>query len=157
MNRDVSSPRAILDLAILGLASEGAQTATGLIVAIQRIGGRRFQPTGDVIAWRIAALAEAGLLIGAALGAGEPLWRASAAGQAEVKRLLLLRTGAPGDALAAVCACLKICFLGLLDPEARGAVLDDLLAAHRLALREAERWHAPAAPLAAASSSAICA
>ncbi len=137
MSWDTLAPREMLDLAILGVAGENARSATALIRAVQQIGGRRFEPTGDVIAGRIAALAERGLLSTAAVRADEPLWQPSAAGRAEVQRLLMVRTGAPGDALAAVCACLKICFLGMLDPDARGAVLDDLLAAHRRALQEA--------------------
>ena len=138
MSRGASAAREVLDLAILGIAGERTRSAADLIAAVRRIGGRRFQPTGDVIAGRIAALVEAGLLTSPTPLAGEPLWQPSAAGRVEVQRLLMARTGAPGDALAAVCAGLKICFLGLLDPEARGAVLDDLLAAHRRALDEAE-------------------
>jgi hypothetical protein len=42
------------------------------------------------------------------------------------------------DALAAICACLKICFLDLLEPAARDAVVDDLMAEHRRALHEAQ-------------------
>jgi hypothetical protein len=40
--------------------------------------------------------------------------------------------------LAAVCACLKICFLDMLEPGARDAVIDDLMAAHRRALQDAQ-------------------
>jgi hypothetical protein len=49
----------------------------------------------------------------------------------------MLSSGSPGEALAAVCARLKICFAGMLDPEARGAMLDDLLGAHRRELARA--------------------
>lgn len=44
----------------------------------------------------------------------------------------------PEHALAAVCACLKIRFLEMLEPEARDAVLVDLMAAHRRALSQAQ-------------------
>jgi hypothetical protein len=132
-----SAARLVLDLAILGMVGERARSTSALIAAARRVGGGRFQPTGDVIEGRIAALVETGLLV-AGVPSGEPLWQLSAAGRAQIQRLLMSRAGAPGDALAEVCAGLKICFLGLLDPEARGAVLDDLLAAHRRALREAE-------------------
>lgn len=40
-------------------------------------------------------------------------------------------------ALAAICTCLEICFLAVLDPVARDAVMDDLMVAHRHALHEA--------------------
>ena len=49
-----------------------------------------------------------------------------------------MRSGPPVDALAALCASLKICFLEMLDGAARQAVLDDLVAAHRSALSNAE-------------------
>ena len=59
---DFLSPRDVLDLAVLGVASERARTAAEVISVVKRVGGARFQPTTDVIAGRIAALAEAGLL-----------------------------------------------------------------------------------------------
>jgi len=49
----------------------------------------------------------------------------------------MLPSGSPGEALAAVCVRLKICFMDMLDPEARGAMLDDLLGAHRRELAQA--------------------
>jgi hypothetical protein len=51
-----------------------------------------------------------------------------------------LRTpsGPPVYALAAACACLKLCFLELLQPDVREAVIEDLLAAHRHALGQAQ-------------------
>jgi hypothetical protein len=48
------------------------------------------------------------------------------------------QSGSPVEALAAVCACLKICFLDMLEPAARDAVIDDLMAAYRRALHEAQ-------------------
>ena len=132
-----SSPRNIVDLAVLGVASERARSQRELLAAVRHIGGGRFQPTAEVVGWRIAALAEAGLLVAADDGT-ETRWRPSRAGQAQIQRLLLMRSGPPVDALAAVCACLKICFLEMLDGAARRAVLDDLLAAHRSALSDAE-------------------
>ena len=47
-------------------------------------------------------------------------------------------SGPPVHALAAACACLKLCFLELLQPDAREAVIEDLLAAHRHALDDAQ-------------------
>ena len=44
----------------------------------------------------------------------------------------------PADALAALCVRLKICFLEMIEPEARGAVMIDLIAAHRRALGQAQ-------------------
>jgi Putative AphA-like transcriptional regulator len=109
-----------------------------MISVVKRVGGARFQPTTDVIAGRIAALAAAGLLTSAPDGSGEIQWRPSASGRAHVQRLLMTQSAPPADALAAVCACLKICFLDILDPDARGAVMVDLMAAHRRALDEAQ-------------------
>ena len=86
---DFLSPRNVLDLAVLGVASERARTAAEVISVVKRVSGARFQPTADVIAGRIAALAEAGLLTSTpeavpACAAGEIRWRPSARGRAHV-------------------------------------------------------------------------
>ena len=134
---ELRSPRAVLDLAVLGVVSERARTTTEVIAVVKHIGGTRFQPTADVIAGRIAGLAEAGLLVPAAGAGADARWRPSAAGRAHVERLLMIPGGSPGSALATVCACLKICFLDLLEPAERDAVIGDLRAGHRRALHEA--------------------
>jgi Putative AphA-like transcriptional regulator len=133
------SPSDVLDLAVLGVTSERARTASEVVAAVRRLGAARFQPITDVIVGRLAALAEAGLLLPARSGSsGEVAWHPSAAGQAQVERLLLRPSSSPAHALAAVCACLKLCFLELLQPAARDAVIEDLKAAHRRALDEAQ-------------------
>lgn len=139
MNGDESvSPSNVLDLAVLGVAGALARTTAQLVAGVKQIAGARFQPTTDVIAGRIAALSDRGLLTPTPTGPmGDPLWQPSAAGRAHMHRLLLMHGGSPVDALAAVCARLKICFLEMLDPEARGRVVDDLVVAHRRALNEA--------------------
>jgi hypothetical protein len=48
-----------------------------------------------------------------------------------------MRNGSPGEALAGLCACLKICCLDMLDAEARGVIIDDLLRTHRRELNQA--------------------
>ena len=53
------SPSQVLDLAVLGVASERARSARELLAAVRHIGGGRFQPTAEVGGGRIAALAEA--------------------------------------------------------------------------------------------------
>ena len=133
---DLLSPSNVLDLAVLGVASERARTTAEVIAVVRRLGGTRFHPTADVIASRIAALVEAGLLAPGP-AAGGP-WRPSAAGRAHIQRLLLMPSGAPVDALATICARLKVCFLELLEPAARDAVVDDLMAGHRRALHQAQ-------------------
>jgi Putative AphA-like transcriptional regulator len=116
-------------LAVLGVTEEHARTATEVIAVVKRLGGARFQPTAEVIAGRIAALFEEGLLRPAPEDQpGEIRWQPSAAGQAHVQRLLMMPSGSPVATLAAVCACLNICFLEILDPVARDAVMDDLMA-----------------------------
>jgi hypothetical protein len=136
---DLVCPRTVLDLAVLGVTSTRALTAAEVIAVVKRIGGTRFQPTTEVIGGRIAALAAAGLLLRArGDGAGEVRWQPTAAGRAHVQRLLMALGGSPVSALAAVCACLRICFLELLEGDARGAVLADLIAGHRRALDLAE-------------------
>lgn len=140
---DFLSPSNVLDLAVLGVTSERARTAAEIIAVVKRVGGARFQPTADVIAGRIAALAEAGLLTSTpdaapARAAGEIRWLPSASGRAHVQRLLMTQSASPADTLAAVCACLKICFLEMLEPDARDAVIVDLMAAHRRALDQAQ-------------------
>ena len=62
---DVSAfltPNDVLDLAVLGVTGERARTAQEIVAVVKRVGGPRFQPTGEVIADRVAALAEAGLV-----------------------------------------------------------------------------------------------
>jgi DNA-binding PadR family transcriptional regulator len=135
----VLSPSNLLDLAVLGILSERPRSATEVIALIKRLGGARFQPTSDVIAGRMGAMVEAGLLTSRSDDvAGEVRWQPAPSGRAHVQRLLMSPSAAPVNALAAVCACLKICFLELLEPDARDAVLDDLLAAHRRALLQAQ-------------------
>jgi hypothetical protein len=135
----VLSPSEVLDLAVLGVTKEQARTAAEVVAAVKHIGAARFQPITDVIVGRLLALAEAGLLISARSGSsGEVAWRPSPAGQEHMERLALTPSGSPTNALAAVCASLKLCFLELLRPDAREAVIEDLLAAHRRALDEAE-------------------
>jgi hypothetical protein len=127
----------VLGLAVLGVVSERVRTTAEVIALVKCIGGTRFQPTRDVIAGRIAGLAEAGLLVPAAGAGADARWRPSAAGRAHVQRLLMIPGGSPGNALATICACHKICFLDLLEPAARDAVIGDLRAGHRCALHEA--------------------
>ena len=135
----VLSPSNLLDLAVLGILSERARTAAEVVGIVKRLGGARFQPTADVIAARMAALIEAGLLTPLPDGrADEVRWQHTPSGRAHVQRLLMMPSAAPVNALAAVCACLKICFLEVLEPDARDAVLEDLMAAHRRALGEAQ-------------------
>jgi DNA-binding PadR family transcriptional regulator len=139
---DFLSPRNVLDLAVLGVASERPRTAAEVISVVKRVGGARFQPTTDVVAGRIATLAEAGLLTStpdaAPAHASEVRWLPSASGRAHAQRLLMTQSASPADASAAVCACLKICFLEMLEPDARDAVMVDLMAAHRRALDQAQ-------------------
>jgi Putative AphA-like transcriptional regulator len=135
---ELLSPSDVLDLAVLGVTSEHARPVAEVIAVVKRVGGARFQPTAEVIAGRIAALAEAGLLTPVAGAAAGVLWRPSRAGRARVERLLVMQSGSPVSALAAVCASLKICFLEMLEPDARDAVIDGLMAAHRRALHDAQ-------------------
>jgi hypothetical protein len=133
------SPGEVLDLAVLGVTSERARTAAEVVAAVKQIGALRFQPITDVVVGRVAALAQAGLLVSARSGSsGEVAWRPSAAGRTHVERLLLVPSGSPANALAALCACLKLCFLELLQPAARDVVIEDLKTAHRRALDEAQ-------------------
>ena len=133
------SPRDVLDLAVLGVTNERARTAAEVVAAVKHIGAPRFQPITDVILGRLVALAEAGLLTSARYALiGEVVWRPTAAGQAHIERLLLMPSSSPVDVLAAVCARLKLCFLELLEADAREAVIEDLMAAHRRALDQAQ-------------------
>jgi DNA-binding PadR family transcriptional regulator len=136
---DLLSPSHVLDLAVLGVTSERARTAADVVAAVKEVGAARFQPVTDVIVGRIGALADAGLLSAARTGAiDEVVWRPSVAGRAYMERLLRTPSGPPVYALAAACACLKLCFLELLQPDVREAVIEDLLAAHRHALGQAQ-------------------
>ena len=138
ISSDIWSPGNALDLAVLGVLSEQPAGAAEVVAAVRRVGGARFQPTADVVHGRIAALARAGLLTPASdRGAGQRCWRASHGGRLRLRELLMLPSGSPGEALTEACVRLKICFVGMLDPEARGTMLDDLLGAHRRELAEA--------------------
>jgi DNA-binding PadR family transcriptional regulator len=135
----VLSPSNLLDLAILGILSERARTAAEVVTIVKRLGGARFQPTSDVIEGRMAALVEAGLLTALPDDLpGEVRWRPAAGGRAHVQRLLMTPSASPVEALAAVCASLKICFLEMLEPAEQDAVMVDLMAAHRRALSQAQ-------------------
>lgn len=59
---DSSSPSNVIDLAVRGVLNERAYSSRELLAAVRHIGGGRFQPSAEVVAGRIAALAEAGLL-----------------------------------------------------------------------------------------------
>jgi Putative AphA-like transcriptional regulator len=136
---DLLSPSHVLDLAVLGVTSERARTAADMVAAVKEVGAARFRPVTDVILGRVGALAEAGLLSPVRPpSGGEVVWHPSLAGRAYMERLLRMPSGPPGYGLAAACACLKLCFLELLQPDAREAVIEDLLAAHRHALDEAQ-------------------
>ena len=78
---DLLSPSDVLDLAVLGMASERARTTAGVIAVVKRLGGTRFHPTADVVAGRVAALAEAGLLAPAPGAMEGGPWRPSAGGR----------------------------------------------------------------------------
>jgi DNA-binding PadR family transcriptional regulator len=133
------SPGAMLDLAVLGVVSERARTTAEVVAIVKRLGGARFRPTADVIAGRIAALVEAGLLTSSPGDTpGDVRWQPAARGRVHLQRLLTTPSAVPVDVLSALCAGLKICFLEMLEPAARQTVLDDLLAAHRRVLSEAQ-------------------
>jgi Putative AphA-like transcriptional regulator len=135
---DSWSPGNVLDLAVLGVLSEQPASAPEVVASVRRVGGVSFQPTAEVVNGRIAALARAGLLAPAPDQlADQPCWRSSQAGRARLHDLLMLPSGSPEEAMAGVCARLKICFVDMLEPEARGAMLDDLLGAHRRELARA--------------------
>ena len=89
------SPSQVLDLAVPGVASERARNQRELLAAVRHIGGGRFQPTAEVVGGRIAALAEAGLLVPVAGAGAETRWHPSRAGRAHIRRLLLMRSGPP--------------------------------------------------------------
>jgi hypothetical protein len=87
----------------------------------------------------MADLIEAGLLSAVPdNAAGEARWQPAASGHAHLQRLLMTPSASPVDALATLCASLKICFLEMLEPEAQDAVMVDLMAAHRRALSQAQ-------------------
>ena len=146
---DLLSPSQMLDLAVLGVTSERARTAADVVAAVREVGAARLQPVTDVIVGRVGALAAAGLLSLARSKSGEAVWGPSPAGRAYMERLLLMPSGPPVYALAAACACFKLCFLELLQPDARETVIEDLLATHRHALGQAQAaltgcaWHCP--------------
>jgi DNA-binding PadR family transcriptional regulator len=127
----------VLDLAILGVVSEGATTSETIVGVVKRIGGGKFRPTAEVIDNRIGALLEAGCLTPLEAGKWPGRVELSAVGRSAIQRLLHGSTLAPGEALGSICQTLRVCLLELLPPELRREVLGEAIAANRRELAHA--------------------
>jgi len=138
----------IIDLAVLGAATEGPLPVAALPVILREIGGDAVSPTVDVVMARATALVARGLLAEApTLGGSNASWAVATrdAGRRHARELLR-RPGPPVDSpLGVVADRLRLCLLDLLEPDERAAVLTQLEAARierRDRLRRAEA-HCP--------------
>jgi hypothetical protein len=127
----------VLDLAILGVTSYGPTTCETIVRVVQRIGGAKFRPTGEVIGNRMGALLEAGCLISLDPEESPARIELSAMGRSAIQRLLHRSTLGPGEALGAVCQTLRLCLLELMPPDLRREVVGDVIAANRRELARA--------------------
>lgn len=125
------TPSNILDLAILGVLSEGAASSETVTRIVKQLGAPGFTPTAEVIEARIADLLHHGRLAHARAGLV-----LTSLGQGAIVDLLRVRGPSPAQVLGAVCHTLKVCLLDLVAPEVRREVVDDLIEAHR---RELDR------------------
>ena len=119
----VLNSKTLVDLALLGFLSGGAQTASALIAGIKRAGGDHFTPTADFIRDRLIGLAGRGHVEVA--GGGDALV-ATADGRDQILRLLRLELDPTAAVLRTVCTTLKLCLLDLVDGETRGEIISTL-------------------------------
>lgn len=126
-------PSEVIDLAILGLLSEGPSQAATLPRLVKRLGSPGFVPTTDVIETRIGHL----LADGAVVPMAETMLTLTPRGRQRIPDLLRSAGPSPAEALGAACHRLRVCLLDLLPEAARDEVLGDMIACHRRELDHA--------------------
>jgi DNA-binding PadR family transcriptional regulator len=124
------SPTDVIDLAILGVLSEGPASVTTLTRVIKQLGQPRFAPTSEVVMNRIERLCAQGRIEATPDTFDELM--VTERGRAAVADLLRGAAPSPAETLGAVCQTLRVCLLDMVAPEARGDIVDDMIQAHRL-------------------------
>lgn len=124
----------VIDLAILGVLSEGPTSAATLTRVVRQIGVPRLAPTREVVESRIERLLSNGRIEGTLDAAGELLL--TERGCDAVAQLIRSAGPSPAEALGAVCQTLRVCLLDLVAPEVRRGIVDDMIHAHH---RERDR------------------
>ncbi|MEM8950125.1 MAG: hypothetical protein AAGC99_12420 [Pseudomonadota bacterium] len=122
-DNEVLNSKTLVDLALLGFASDQVQTASVLIARIKRAGGDQFTPTADFIRERLASLVGMGHV--EVTGDGDELV-ATPNGRNQILRLLRLELDPTASALRTVCTTLKLCLLDLVDEETRVEIVSTL-------------------------------
>ncbi|MEM7043836.1 MAG: hypothetical protein AAF543_13585, partial [Pseudomonadota bacterium] len=109
---EVLNSKTLVDLALLGFLSAGAETSTVLIARIKHAGGDHFTPTADFIRDRLVGLINEGHV--EITGRGDELV-ATPDGQDQIIRLLRQELDPTAAMLRTVCTTLKLCLLELVD------------------------------------------
>lgn len=126
-------PSQLIDLAVLGILSEGPAPAATLARLVKRLGAPGFVPTTDVIDTRIGHL----LAEGSLAPRGGAMLALTARGRERIRELLRAGGPSPAEALGAACQRLRVCLLDLLPAPAREEVIADMIACHRRELDQA--------------------
>jgi hypothetical protein len=123
----MSSDTAV-DLALLGLLTEGPRSLPELVGCVKVAGGDRFTPTTAFIEGRAAHLIEAGCITPRQ---GSDRLSATPCGTAHLMRLLRLEIDPGAATLRAFCMTLKFCLLDLVGTECRREVVATMIGAGR--------------------------
>ena len=123
----------VIDLAILGILSEGPIPAPTVVRAVKQVGLPRLMPTSEVVEGRIGRLLAEGRVAVAEVE-GELVLTEHGCGA--IADLLRAAGPSPAEALGAVCQTLRICLLDRVAPEVRQEIVADMIHAHR---RERDR------------------
>lgn len=124
------SPSNAVDLAILGVLSEGPTSVTTLTRVVEQLGQPRFAPTSEVVMTRIEQLGARGRIAATPDACDELMLTEH--GCAAIAELLRSADPSPAETLGAVCQTLRVCLLDMVAPEARGDIVGDMIQAHRL-------------------------
>jgi hypothetical protein len=128
------SPSDIIDLAILGVLSEGPASVTTVTRVVKRLGQPRFAPTSEVVMTRIERLIARGRIAATPDACDELML--TERGCSAVAELLRRAGPSPAEALGGVCQTLRVCLLDMVAPDLRRDIVDDMIEAHR---RELDR------------------
>jgi hypothetical protein len=124
------SPSDVIDLAILGVLSEGPASVPTLTRVVKRLGQPRFAPTSEVVVTRIERLLARSRIARTPDACDELML--TERGCAAVADLLRGAGPSPAEALGAVCQTLRVCLLDMVAPDLQRDIVVDMIQAHRL-------------------------
>lgn len=146
MYRDNSLiPSEAVRLCALGMLAERTHTYAELAAAVRHFSGRIVGPSLDLLAPSLELLRVEGLIEAAGPGGDGAPMRLTAAGHAELARLMTARMRGPQGEVSKLILALKLRFLHLLDPAAQRLQLDLLAEASEgelVRLADLRRHHA---------------